>query len=159
MSEHEPARAGANDADPRLRDVAERIDRSAFHAWAGIRLLRVSAGQVRIELDTAQHHRNLLGLVHGGMIATLADTAMGLAMRTKLEPGTTQVTATLHVTYLRPGRAGKIECIGRVVKVGHTMGAAEADVLDEKDRLLARGEATFIVLRGRPEREGVGGSA
>jgi uncharacterized protein (TIGR00369 family) len=158
MSEEERAQAGPADAgpgDPRLRDVADRVERSVFHGWAGIRLVRAAPGEVQIELDVEGHHQNLLGIVHGGMIATVADTAMGLAMRTKLAPGTTQVTGTLHVTYLRPGRAGTITGLGRVVKAGHTMGAAEADIRDDRGRLLARAEATFIVVRGRPEREGV----
>ena len=158
MTEEEPAQAETPDedpGDPRLLDVADRVGRSAFHSWAGIRLVRAIPGEVQIELDAQPHHRNLLGIVHGGMIATLADTAMGLAMRTKLEPGTTQVTGTLHVTYLRPGRAGTIAGLGRVVRAGHTMGAAEADIRDERGNLLARAEATFIVVRARPEREGV----
>lgn len=158
MTEEQPAQVETADAgpgDPRLRDVADRVERSVFHGWAGIRLVRAAPGEVEVALDAEAHHQNLLGIVHGGMMATVADTAMGLAMRTKLEPGTTQVTGTLHITYLRPGRAGTITGLGRVVKSGHTMGAAEADIRDERGRLLARAEATFIVVRGRPEREGV----
>jgi uncharacterized protein (TIGR00369 family) len=140
---------GANGDDPRLQDVADRMARSAFHRWAGIELVRVEAGEVEIALTAQPHHLNLLGTLHGGMLATVADTAMGLALRTKLEPGTSQVTGQLNIHYLRTMRAGRVTGVGRVVKPGRQMGYAEAEVLDERGRLLARASSTFIVLRER----------
>lgn len=145
---------GDDDDRQRMRDVESRMERSAFHAWAGIRLVRAEPGTVEIALRAEPHHLNLLGIVHGGIVATVADTAMGMAMRTRLEPGSTQVTGQLNVTYLAPGRPGTIVGIGHAVKPGRQMGYAEADVVDERGRLLARGTATFIVLRERGEREG-----
>lgn len=135
-----------------VRGVADRMARSAFHRWAGIDLVRAEPGEVEVALRAEDHHLNLLGTVHGGMLATVADTAMGLAMRTRAEPGSAYVTAQLDVHYLVPGRAGRIVGIGRAVKSGRQTGYAEADVL-EGDRLLARASATFIVVRERPDRE------
>jgi uncharacterized protein (TIGR00369 family) len=135
-----------------VRDIADRMARSAFHRWAGIDLVRAEPGEVEVALRAEDHHLNLLGTVHGGVLATVADTAMGLAMRTRSEPGSTYITAQLDVRYLVPGRPGRIVGIGRVVTSGRRTGYAEADVLDG-DRLLARASATFIVVRERPDRE------
>jgi len=66
-------------------------------------VLDTGPGTVEIALDAAPHHLNLQGVLHGGMIATLADTAAGLAVRTELTPGRTHVTTSLTVPYLRPG--------------------------------------------------------
>jgi uncharacterized protein (TIGR00369 family) len=148
----------ASEGDSRLRDVADRMARSEFHRWAGIRLVRTEPGEVEIALKAEPHHLNLLGTVHGGMLATVADTAMGLAVRTRLEPGTTHVTGQLNVHFLAPGRVGRIVGIGRAVKSGRQTGYAEADVLDAEGRLVARASAAFIVLRARPEREGTAGA-
>jgi uncharacterized protein (TIGR00369 family) len=137
-----------------IREVEHRMQRSGFHRWASISLVRVDDGEVEIRLDAQEHHLNLLGTLHGGMIATVADTAMGLAVRTRHEPGTSHVTGSLTVTYLSPGRPGSIRAIGRAVKAGRQMGYGEADVLDASGRLLARASATFIVLHARSEREG-----
>jgi len=109
---------------------------------------------VEIALEAEEHHLNLLGTLHGGIVATIADTAMGLAVRTRHEPGATHVTGSLQVTYLSPGRPGTVRAIGRAINAGRQMGYAEADVLDDSGRLLARASATFIVLHARPEREG-----
>ncbi|HEY3022031.1 MAG TPA: PaaI family thioesterase, partial [Actinomycetota bacterium] len=96
-------------------------------------------------------HLNLVGLLHGGLIATLADTATGLAYRTVLEPGTRHVTTHLSVTFLSPGRAGLVTARGKVVKAGRRFGYAESDVVGPDGELLARATATFTVS---PERAG-----
>lgn len=129
--------------------LRERVARSEFHHWAGIELTRVAPGEVEVAMELEPHHFNLVGIVHGGIIATLADTATGIALRTVLEPRSTHVTAQLNVHFLAPGTGGRLVARGRAVKAGQRMGYAEADVVDARDRLLARASATFIVL---PER-------
>ena len=87
-----------------------------------------------------------MGTVHGGVLATLADSATGLAYRTVLEPGMTFTTIQLSLTYLTAGRAGRLVARGRVVKRGRRTGYAEADVVDGEDRLLARATALLAVM-------------
>jgi uncharacterized protein (TIGR00369 family) len=135
----------------RVDEVRERFERSEFHtAFLGLRLDRVAEGRVDISLELEPRHLNLVGTLHGGMIATLADTATGLAYRTVLEPGTTHVTSSLSVVFLAAARAGTITASGRVVRRGARFGYAEADVMDAEGTLLARASATFTVL---PERD------
>lgn len=155
MRDYAPMDAAAHDRlETAIREVHDRMERSEFHRWAGITLVRVEDGEVEIELRAEEHHLNLLGTLHGGIVATVADTAMGLAVRTRHDPGATHVTGSLQVTYLSPGKPGRIRAVGRAIKAGRQMGYAEADVIDGADRLLARASATFIVLHARPEREG-----
>ena len=136
----------------RLAEVRERFARSEFHGrFLGMRLERVALGEVAVSLALEPRHLNLVGTLHGGMIATLADTATGLAYRTVLAPGTSHVTSSLQVAFLAPGREGTITATGRVVKAGARFGYAEADVRDEGGTLLARASATFTVLPERPQ--------
>ena len=136
---------GVESSTSRVDEVRERFARSGFHTWIGMRLERVETGEVHIALDVEPRHLNLVGLLHGGLIAALADTATGLAYRTVLEPGTRHVTTHLSVTFLSPGRAGRVTARGRVVKAGGRFGYAEADVVGPDDELLARATATFTV--------------
>lgn len=130
----------------RIAEVRQRVDASTFHRWFGMTLEHVAEGEVDVALDTGAVHLNLMGTVHGGVIATLADTATGLAYRTVLDPGTTFTTIQLHITYLAPGRGGAIVARGRVVKRGRRTGYAEADVVDGEGRLLARATALLAVM-------------
>lgn len=137
--------------DARVEKVRERFARSAFHtSFLGARLGRIEPGSVDVELDVDRDHLNLFGTLHGGLIATLADTATGLAMLTSLDDGMTHVTTSLNVTFLAPGRSGTVTARGRVLKRGRRFGYAEADVIDAEGTLLARAAATFSVM---PDRE------
>ena len=136
----------------RVEQMRERFARSAFHtAWLGLSLDHVDEGEATVSIAVEPKHRNLMGTLHGGMISTLADTATGVAMGTTLEDGTTWTTTALNVTFLAPGRSGRVRAVGRVVKRGKTFGYAEADVVDDDGRLLARATATFAILPERRE--------
>jgi len=127
-------------------DLRARVASSAFHSWMGMELVGAEPGRVEISLEAADHHLNLQGLLHGGVIATLADTATGLAVRTMVPAGRRHVTVQLDVHYLRPGAPGRVTAVGTTVRVGTSIGYAEADVLDAKGRLLARATATVAVM-------------
>jgi uncharacterized protein (TIGR00369 family) len=134
----------ASPRDPRLTEVVERMARSVFHRAAGIELVRADVGAVEVSIVAGDQHRNLFGSLHGGIIATLADTAMGLSVLTTLDAGRTQVTTHLDVAFLAAGGSGLVRARGRVVKVGGRASYAEADIVDEHDRLLARAAASFV---------------
>lgn len=135
MDEHEALIAG-------LRD---RLQDSEFYRWAGVELIDASPGEVAVAFEAGPQHLNLQGLVHGGILATLADTAMGLAVRTVLRPGRRHVTVQLGVEFLSPGRPGRIVATGRSVKIGSQLGFAEANVTDPRGRLLAKAQSTLSV--------------
>jgi uncharacterized protein (TIGR00369 family) len=129
-------------------DLRDRVARSSFHSWMGMELVGARAGRVEMALDATDHHLNLQGGLHGGVIATLADTATGLAVRSMLPTGRRHVTIQLDVHYLAPGRAGRITGVGTAVRVGSQIAYAEADIRDG-DRLLARATATMAVTADR----------
>jgi uncharacterized protein (TIGR00369 family) len=132
--------------DRHLDELRARIQNSPFHKWAGLDLISVADGVSELELVLRPHHFNPQGIVHGGIITALADTAIGLALRSKLRPGLTHRTAQLNVHFLAKGEGGKLLGRGRAIRLGHRMGYGESDVLDAGGQLLARASGTFIVL-------------
>jgi uncharacterized protein (TIGR00369 family) len=114
-----------------------------------MRLLEVGDGVVEVALDVAEHHLNLQGLLHGGVLATLADTAAGLAVRTRLEPGRRHVTVNLDVQYLSASGPGTIVARGTALRVGRQIAHAESRVVDAGGKLLATAHATVAVMRDR----------
>lgn len=132
-----------------LQDLRERVAASAFHAGIGLTVQGADRGEVHLAFQATPAHLNLQGLVHGGMLATIADTAMGLAIRSALEPGRRHVTVELGIHYLRPARPGRLAATGRVVRLGSQVAFAEAEVFDHAKRLLARASGTFSVTAAR----------
>jgi uncharacterized protein (TIGR00369 family) len=138
---------GRDGSEAWAAEIQELAERSRFYAWTGMRVVRVAAGEVDVAMDVGPDHLNLRGLLHGGMIATLADTASGLAIRSALGPGSSHATVQLDVQFLRAGGPGTIEAHGRALRVGRTIAFAEADVVDASGTRLARATATHAVSR------------
>jgi acyl-CoA thioesterase len=133
--------------DPQhLEELKQRIESSPFHRWAGMKLVEVGRGHAHVEMLLEEHHFNPQGIVHGGIIAAVADTAIGLALRSVLPPGHTHRTAQLNVHFLSKGEGGRLVGQGKAFHRGRRMGYGEGEVRDESGALLARATATFIVL-------------
>jgi len=131
----------------RLEEIRQRFAESEFHSrWMELQLDRVESGEADVSLMVGSKHRNLLGTLHGGMISTLADTATGVALGSSLDASQIWTTTALNVTFLAPGRSGRVTARGRVLKRGQRFGYAEADIVDAEDRLLARATATFAIM-------------
>ena len=135
------------DAEGRLRDA---LAGTAFYGWLGIRLDHAEPGLVVVSLEAEAHHLNVQGLLHGGIIATLADSASGLAIRSQLEPGRRHVTIQLNVHYLAPAKAGRVTATGRAIRVGTQIGYGEAEVVDAHGKVIARAQSTLAVTAQRP---------
>jgi uncharacterized protein (TIGR00369 family) len=129
-----------------LENLKERVRRSPFHQWAGMELVSIGDGRAELTMELRPQHFNPQGIVHGGIITALADTAIGLALRSQLRPGLTHRTAQLNVHFLAKGEGSRLVGRGRSVHLGQRMGYGESEVLDGQGRLLARASGTFIVL-------------
>ena len=114
----------------------------------GFRLNSVEPGRVVMEMDAEPRHANPMGTVHGGVLCDLADAAMGMAYASTLEEGETFTTLELKINFLKPVWTGKLVATGRLVKGGRSVGLTECDVVDEKQRLVARASSTCMTLRG-----------
>ncbi len=133
-----------------LASLRALVADSAFYRWTGMRVEEAGSGSVTLALELADQHLNIQGLAHGGVIATLADAAMGLSVRSALEPGRRHVTIEMGVHYLRPVIRGRIRAVGHVVRLGRQIAYAEADVTDAKGRTLARASGTYCVTSVEP---------
>jgi len=128
-----------------LQTLRADVARSAFHSWAGIEVVEARSGSVTVSMTVTDRHVNLQGLVHGGMLAILADTACGLSIRSALEPGRLHVTADLDIHFLAPAKPGMLIGRGKAIKVGRSLAFAEASIEDSEGRLLAKAQSRFSV--------------
>ena len=117
-------------------------------ATLGFELSEFSDGEVEIVCSPEGFHYNPYGTVHGGLAATLLDSATGCAVQSQLAAGTGYATINLAVSYLRPvvADSGEVRCVGRVVSLGRTVAVSEGELTDSNDRLLARATATCVII-------------
>lgn len=119
---------------------------SAFSEHCG--LDREDAGLIRVATD--ERHANASGKVHGGLLMTMLDTAMGGAVGTVLKDGQKTATADLTCTFLNPGEVGDVLVArAEVLKAGSSMVFTAGVVTAEgSDEPIARASATFAVIDG-----------
>lgn len=105
-------------------------------------------GRAIFECVPQEFHYNPLGVVHGGLAATLLDTAMACAIHTKLPITVGYTTLELKVNYIRAMtvETGRVRAIGQIVHVGQRTAVAEGRLVDERDRVLAHGSTTCMIL-------------
>ena len=113
----------------------------------GIEFVRAEAGECVMRLEAGERHANPMGTIHGGIVCDLADAAMGMAYFSTLAPGESFTTLELKVNFLRPFWTGMLVARGRVLHGGRTVGLTECDVVDERERLVARATSTCMTLR------------
>jgi acyl-CoA thioesterase len=111
----------------------------------GYELISIADGEAEIRLPLQEHHFNPGGIAHGGVIASLLDSVIGLALRTKIGQAS-HVTVQLDIHYLAAARGGVLTGRGTAVHTGKRMGYGEAHVYGDEGQLVATGAATFLVL-------------
>lgn len=133
------------DLHPLTGDESGRA--SPFLAQLGIALAERSDGRARLELTVAEPHLRTRGIAHGGVIASLLDTAMGVAVSTKTPAGCFPVTAQLNVNFIRPAWNGeKLEILGDVRHAGRTTAVAMGEIRTESGVLVATSSGTFSFI-------------
>jgi len=130
-------------------EIRRRVNPSPFVSHLPMRLVDFSGACARIELDVARRHLQPFGLVHGGVLATLIDTATFWAAFAHAPDGAGMVNVDLSLTYLETVADGLLVAEGRSIRVGRTLSHAEASIRTGDGRLLVRGSSTLFTLPGR----------
>jgi uncharacterized protein (TIGR00369 family) len=113
----------------------------------GMRLASAGPGLATFTLDVDERHHNPMGSVHGGVLADLADIAMGYAVISTLAADETFTTLEIKLNFLRPAFEGRLRCAARVESRGKTIVYAVADVLNEEGKLVAKAVSTNLVQK------------
>ena len=120
---------------------------STFSETLNIIGSEVEAGQATLYMKILpEKHMNTNQSLHGGVMASLLDTASGMSVRSLLDESETIATINLSINFLRPGFSGKLTAKGHVKSKGKKMATVEAELYDEKNKLLANSIGTFAIL-------------
>jgi acyl-CoA thioesterase len=133
----------------RLAATSSGVGDATFGQLLGMRLVTVELGRVEFRLATRPEFANPLGTMHGGVVASMLDSALGCAVHSTLDAGDWYTTLELKVNFTRPPdlQGHVLRASGEVVHVGRTSATAEGRVHDEHDKLVAHGTTTCLVRR------------
>ena len=134
-----------------LRAIADgRLSGAPIAATMGMVAVEFNEGLAVFTAEPAEYHYNPIGVVHGGLAATLLDSAMSCAVHTTLLPGERYTTLELKVNFVRAitVATGTVRAEGRLIHRGGRVATAEGRLVAEGDgKLLAHGVTTCLLLR------------
>ncbi len=117
-----------------------------FNKLLGIRIVRRHSDGVTIECQLRKELLNAAGVVHGGVLASMADTAMGIALHNHFGGRRPITTTDLKINYLRPVPHGKAVARSYVLKVGKKLGVGRVELFDAERNLAAIAIVTYMIL-------------
>ena len=133
-----------------IKRMREIVSTCPYFELLSMKLLDMGIGYSVLEIDLTQKHLQPFKMVHGGVFSSIIDAAAFWAVYPGIEdPAAGMTTVDLKLNYLAPAASGKLIARGRQIKVGRTLGYAEAKVVNQDEKILAHGTSTVIILPGK----------
>jgi uncharacterized protein (TIGR00369 family) len=120
---------------------------SPFHQLLGIRLVRIHKDGVTIACKLRPELLNASGVLHGGVTATLADAAVGMAITQRIGRPGAATTVEMKLNYLRPVSGRKITARARLLRIGSTLCVGRVDMFDDAKELVSTALVTYMLLK------------
>jgi uncharacterized protein (TIGR00369 family) len=130
----------------RKQMAADGLHALPFANLMGMQLVDIRPNEAVIKIEMRDDLKQPSGVLHGGVTATLIDTAMAFAVRTHLADHEFTATIDLTVHFLRPHTAGAATCTAKVVRAGKRIFTVSAEVENEAGKLIATGLSTYTRL-------------
>ncbi|SMB89180.1 acyl-CoA thioesterase [Desulfonispora thiosulfatigenes DSM 11270] len=135
----EPENKGIN--SELFNNIIKSTEECAYYDHMDLFVSSLGKGEAEIEIPVQKKHFNSLNIVHGGVVFSLADTVMGMAINTM---DTDCVTIDAQINYIKSGKAGDvIRAKGEVLKLGRKIIVTRAEVYNQKDEMLAVLNGTY----------------
>ncbi len=128
--------------------VRARMKESHSSELLGFDVESVHAGKAIFRLDVKERHTQIHGVVHGGILAALADTTGAIAAYTAVAQGVELATLELKINYLEPVPGGRVRAEARVLRAGRNFIVTECDIFTAEGKLAAKALMTFSAAQG-----------
>jgi len=133
--------------EARVARIHEAFASVPYAKLLGLELGEMKPGEASLHLDVRDELRQNQGVVHGGAVASLIDTASAFAVVTQLEAHERVTTTDLTIHYLRPVTAGRLSATARTVRAGRRLFVLSVEVTDDQQKLVATAVTTYIKLQ------------
>jgi uncharacterized protein (TIGR00369 family) len=137
------------DKEKRITEMVRlRMKESKSSELLGFEVESVHDGRAIFRLEVAPRHKQIHGVVHGGILASLADTAAAIAAYTVVPRGVELATLELKINYLEPVPGGTVKAEARVLRNGRNFVVTECEIFNESGLLAAKALLTFTAAAG-----------
>jgi len=129
------------------RELARRLRATNAAKMFGFSLEAAEPGRAVVKMQVHRRHIQVHGVVHGGILAALADTAGALGIYLQVPRGTRLATIEMKINYLEPVAKGTLLAEGRLLRLGKNFAVSECDIHNEERRLVAKALITYSKVK------------
>ncbi len=131
----------------RAARIHEAFASVPYAKFLGLELGEMKSGEANLHLELRDELRQNQGVMHGGAVASLIDTASAFAVVTQLEPHERVTTTDLTIHYLRPVSKGRLTATARTIRAGRRLFVLSVEVMDDQRKMIATAVTTYIKLQ------------
>ena len=129
-----------------IEAISEIVNQSPYFSLLSMKIKELGSGTSILEIELEEKHLQPLGMVHGGVFASVMDAAAFWAVYPRVKDGMGLTTVEIKVNFLAPVQKGKLIAKGRCIKIGRTLALGEAYINGTEGNLLAHGTATMMIV-------------
>ena len=128
-----------------LNKVRGVTNRSPFYQLLGMKVLEIRDGKCRIEMPFRRKLTHPYGIIHGGAIASLADSAVAMALISLVKPSDRITTIEFKINFFEPVSRGKLTAKARIIYKGSKTAVGDVEVINDEGRLVGKVIATYNI--------------
>jgi uncharacterized protein (TIGR00369 family) len=130
-----------------LETIIKKVNKSPYYKLTSMQIRELEWGVCRMHLPVLEKHHQPYGMAHGGILASLVDSAAYWAVFTQIGYGYKMISIDLKLNYLASASDGELLVVGKSIKAGRTLCMGEASITDQNEKLICHGTSTLMVLK------------
>ena len=127
--------------------IIKKVNKSPYYQLTSMQIRKLGWGECRMHLPVLEKHHQPYGMAHGGILASLVDSAAYWAVFTRIDDGFKMISIDLKLNYLAPASQSDLWAAGKCIKAGKTLCMGEASITDQNEKLICHGTSTMMVLK------------
>lgn len=138
-----------NPTDTSIEKLKDDFNSQTYCRLLGIEIIKIGEGAARLRLQFNQNQLNQDGVVHGGIISSLADSAAAVALLSNIESGKNISTIELKINFLHPVKNNNLFADAKIIHKGSKIAVVDIDIKNREEKLVAKCLATFMISEGK----------
>lgn len=131
-----------------LEQVRKVANNSPYYRLLGMVVTEIKEGESRIQMSFKEELTHPYGIVHGGAIASLADSAVAMALISLVEPDDRIATIEFKINFFVPINKGELKAHAKIIHKGSKTAVGDVEVSNEEDKLVGKVIATYSIVKG-----------
>ena len=131
-----------------LEQMRNAVNSAPYYRLLGMEVTEIKGGESRIKMPFKQDLTHPYGIVHGGATASLADSAVAMALISLVGPEDRITTIEFKINFFAPISKGELEAHAKIIHKGSKTAVGDVEVINEEGKLVAKVIATYSIKRG-----------